>query len=146
MPFSTGMSMNFCKFLETLKTEINSFYHLKIMQKPFPTGEHCFWKYCQANSFNDFHVILGRPPVSKMKLLEKYHWHCSTLFSVSRFYCCSGHVSDGWDDPSKLDTWWYFCQNNAKHKLSIQCTYRRRQWGLRICQCYFKISNSTVSS
>ena len=51
---SNGVSMNCCKFLETLKSEINSLYHVKNTQKPFPTGQHCFWKYCQTNSFNDF--------------------------------------------------------------------------------------------
>ena len=46
-----------------------------------------------------FHVILGRPRVRKMKLLEKCQWRCSVIFIVFRFYCCCGRVSDGWDDP-----------------------------------------------
>ena len=42
MHVPTGVIMNFWKFLETLKSEINSLYRLKITWKPFPTGQHWF--------------------------------------------------------------------------------------------------------
>ena len=109
---SNGVSMNCCKFLEKLKSEINSLYHVKNTQKPFPTGQHCFWKYCQTNSFNDFHVILERPPVSKMKLLEKCHWHCSVNFIVPLVFIAALDVSV----MGEMILQWvsYFCQNNVK--------------------------------
>ena len=103
-----------------------------------------------------FHVILGRPPVSKMKWLEKCHWRCSFIFLVSPVFIAALDVSV----MGEMILQWvpYFCQNNVKHKFSIQCTYRRRQWGnvkhkfssqctyrrrqwgLKICQRYVKIS------
>ena len=113
--------MNFCKFLETLKREINSLYHLKISQKPFPTGHHCFWKYRQANSFIEFWRHFRKTSSKQNEIVGKASLTLFRyLYCVSRFYCCSGRVSEGWD------------------KFSSQCTYRRRQRGLRICQLYFK--------
>ena len=83
-----------------------------------------------------FHAILGRPPVSKMKLLEKCYWRYSVIFIASLVFIAALDVTV----IGEMILQWvlYFCQNNVKHKFSSQCTYKWRQWGLRICQHYFK--------
>ena len=83
-----------------------------------------------------FQVILEKPLISKMKLLGKCHWRCSVIFNVYLVFIAAVNVSV----IGEVILQWvsYFCQNNVKHKFSSQCTYRRRQWGLRICHFYFK--------
>ena len=83
-----------------------------------------------------FHAILGRPPVSKMKLLEKCYWRYSVIFIASLVFIAALDVTV----IGEMILQWVlcFCQNNVKHKFSSQCTYKWRQWGLRICHHYFK--------
>ena len=97
MHVSTGVYMNFCKFLETLKSEINSLCHLKITQKSFWTGQHCFWKYCKANSFSDFPRHYRKTSSEQNKIYGNVSLRLFRyLYCVSRLYCCSERVSDGW--------------------------------------------------
>ena len=49
-----------------------------------------------------FHVILGKPPVSKMKLLEKCHWSCSIIFVVSPVFIAALNVSVMGEPPVGL--------------------------------------------
>ena len=125
--------MNFCKFLETLKSEVNSLYHLKNTQKPFPTGQGWFWKYCQANSFDDFPHDFSKTSSKKNEIVGKV-----SLTLSSYLYCVIAVEDVSVMDEMILQWVSYLCQNNVKHKFSSQCKYRRRQWGLRICHCYFK--------
>ena len=59
-----------------------------------------------------------------------------TLFRY--LYCVIAVVDVSVMDEMFLQWVSYLRQNNVKHKFPSQCEYRQRQWGLRICHCYFK--------
>ena len=128
------VSINFCKLLETLKSEINSLYHLKTTWKPLPTGQHCF-----ISSSQFFQRLSGHFTKTSSKQNEIAGKVSLTLFRyfiVSPVFIAALDVSV----MGGMILQWvsYFCQNNVKHKFSSQCTYKPRQLGLRICQRYFK--------
>ena len=102
MHVSTGVRMNFCKFLETLKSEINSLYRLKLRRNRFKQVSIAFENIVKPILSVTFHAILGRPPVSKMKLLEKCHWSCSVIFIVSPVFIAALNVSVMGESPVGL--------------------------------------------
>ena len=91
-----------------------------------------------------FHIVLGRIPVSKIKFWKtvvgaiQVSFFVSTGFAVALNMSVMGEMS--------LQSFFYLCQNNAQDKFSSQCIWRRRQWELSFCQCYFKKSKPNVTS
>ena len=69
MHVSTGVSMNFCKFLQNIENIVKPILSVTFL------------------------VTLGRPPVSKMKLLEKCHQRYSVIFIVSLVFIAALYVS-----------------------------------------------------
>ena len=90
-----------------------------------------------------FDVILGRPPVSKMKLLEKCNWRCSVIFIASLIFIAALDMSVM--DEMMLQWVSYFCQNNIKHKVSVNIDGGNEDWGcfknIKIPLCQVNLTN-----